>query len=111
MAKMRDLLTRKIELIKNEGKKKDQNIQVNQEAIQNYKVIQEFDNAKTQFDIRQEEMNIHKDNNNLKKISNLLDNKSMANKTGWLFLLTKILKRPKSNSRRICINLKISLVD
>lgn len=47
MAKMRDLLTRKIELIKNEGKKKDQNIQVNQEAIQNYKVIQEFDNAKT----------------------------------------------------------------
>jgi hypothetical protein len=85
MSKMRELLIRKIETIKSDGKKKDQHSETAKNLAKDYKLMLECDTAKALYDIRTNESEIQKDMNKLNSVTKLLENKNVANKTGSFF--------------------------
>ena len=73
MGKMRDILQKKIDTIKNESKKKDQSSETQKGLIKDYKLIQDCENSKELFSIRQKESSIQKEMNKLGHIAKLLE--------------------------------------
>lgn len=103
MGKMRDILQKKLDSIKNESKKKDQNSESQKGLLKDYKLVQEYDNSKELFLIRQKENVISKEMKKLDVVSDLQkNNNTQANKTE-----AKIkLKENESNFEDIAIKLK-----
>jgi len=52
MGKMRDILQKKLDSIKNDSKKKDQNSESQKGLLKDYKLVQECDNSKELLLIR-----------------------------------------------------------